>query len=110
MVARWVGKAEYKASAQGVIEVLWPKSLFTKLGYPCVHTPIIRSDNLTTKSIVENLVFHLYSKHIEIYVHFEIRYVPTSHQVVDIFTKGLPRNRFQSLCDKLSVRIAVTLG
>jgi len=70
MVARSVGKAKYRAIGQGVTEVLWLKSLFTKLGYLCVHTLIIWSDNLTTKSIVENSIFHLRSKHIEIYVYF----------------------------------------
>lgn len=36
----------------------------------------------------------------------EIRYVPTSHQVADIFAKGLPRNRFQPLCDKLGLKLS----
>ena len=46
VVARSVGEAEYRVVAQGVIEVLWLKSLFSELGYPCVHMPILWCDNL----------------------------------------------------------------
>ena len=70
-------------------EVLWLKSLFSELGYLCVHTPIIWSDNQAAKSIVENPVFHARTKHFEINIHFvrekveknefEIRYVPTTY-------------------------------
>lgn len=114
MVARSIGEVEYRAIVQGVTEVLRLKSIFSELGYSCVHTPIIWSDNLATKSMVENLVFHSRTKHIEIDIHFvtkkvekneiEIRYVFTSHQVADVFIKGLQRIRFKYLCDKLHMR------
>ena len=84
-------------------EVLWLKSLFSELGYPCAHTPILWCDNLAAKSIVENPVFHSHTKHIEIDVHFgqekvengkvQIRYVPTLHQVADIFTKRIVKGQ-----------------
>jgi len=81
---------------------MWLKSLFVELGYPCTAIPIVWSDNLATKSMVENPIFHSRTKHVEIDVHFvrekvengevEVRYVPTADQVVDILTKGLPRD------------------
>ena len=71
---------------QGITEILWLKSLFSEIGYPCGHVPILWCDNLASKNIAENLVFHSRTKHIEIDVHFvhekiengeiEIRYVP----------------------------------
>ena len=85
MVARSVGEAEYHALAQGVIEIMWLKSLFSEVGYPLSGIPILWCDNLAAKSITENAVFHSRTKHIEIDVHFvrekmekgeiEIRYV-----------------------------------
>ena len=88
MVARFVGEAEYRAVVQGVTEILWLKSLFFELGYPCAKIPVIWSDNLAAaKSIDENPVFHSRTKDIEIDVHFvrekvenrdvEIKYIPT---------------------------------
>jgi len=114
IVARSVGEANYQAMAQGVTEVMWLKSLFTELGYSLSHVPVLWCDNLATKSIAENSVFHSRTKHIEINVHFvrekvenaeiDIRYVPTLYQVADIFTKRLSRDRFSFLCNKLGLR------
>jgi len=95
---------------------LWLKSLFFDLGYSCVNTPVIWSDNLAAKSIVKKPAFHSHTKHIEIDVHFvrekvengevEIRYVLTSHQVANILTKGLPRNHFLFLWDKHGLKLS----
>jgi len=82
-----VGEAEYRAIALGVTELMWLKLLFQELGYPCAAIPIVWSDNLATKSMSENSIFHSRTKHIELDIHFvrekvesgevEIRYVPT---------------------------------
>ena len=52
-----MGEAEYRAIGLGVTELMWLKSLFQELGYPCVVIPIIWSDNLAAKSMSENPVF-----------------------------------------------------
>lgn len=70
VVARSIGEAKYQAIALGVTELLWMRSLFSKLGYPCTTTSIVLSDNLATKSIAKNPVFHSQTKHIEIDIHF----------------------------------------
>ena len=64
--------------------------------------------------VLQNLVFHSRTKHIEIDVHFvrekvengivKIQYVPSLHQLANIFTKGLPSNRFRFLCERLNLK------
>ena len=99
-MARSVGEAEYRVVALGVTELVWLKNLLLELGYPCEAIPIVWCDNLATKSMAKNPVYHSRTKHIGVDVHFvrekvengevEIRYVPTAEQVADVFTKGLP--------------------
>lgn len=119
MVARLVEKDEYRALAQGVTELLWLKSLFSELGYldTLSSKPIVWSDNLAAKNMAENPVFHERTKHIELDIHFirekvekdeiEIRYMPTEHQIADVFTKGLTKDRFQFLCSKLGLKFSL---
>ena len=116
VVARFVGEAKYRVIALGVTELMWLKTLFQELGYPCTVVPIVWSDNLAAKSMFENPVFHSRTKHIEVDVHFvrekvensevEVRYVPTANQVADVLTKVLPRDRFKFLGARLGLTLS----
>ena len=73
----------------------------------------ILGDNTSSISISKNLVMHSKTKHIPIKYHFrceqvleqkvKLEYIPSKEQVVDIFTKPLPRETFEYLRQKLGV-------
>ena len=74
---------------------------------------VIFCDNTSAINISKNLVMHTKTKHIAIKYHFlrelvqdkEVRleYVNTKEQIVDIFTKPLPKDAFLYLRGKLGV-------
>ena len=73
----------------------------------------IHYDNQSRIKLIENLVFHDKSKHIEIKYHYiwdmvqrraiKLQYVPTEEQVVDVLTKPLSCVKFEHFQDKLGV-------
>ena len=75
-------------------------------------TPIFY-DNTSEINISKNPVMHSKTKHIPIKFHFlrehvtkkniKMEYVETKEQIVDIFTKPLPRETFEYLGQKLGV-------
>ena len=79
----------------------------------CSPPVSIMCDNTSAISISKNHVMHSKTKHIPIKYHFlrehvlekkvKLEYVPSKEQVVDIFTKLLPREAFEYLRQKLGV-------
>jgi hypothetical protein len=73
----------------------------------------IYCDNTSAINISKNPVMHSMTKHIPIKYHFlwekvaenniRVEYVGTKEQVVDIFTKLLPRESFEYLRQRLGV-------
>ena len=73
----------------------------------------IYCDNTSDINISKNPVMHSKKKHIPIKYHFlreqvaekniRVEYVGTKEQVADIFTKSLPREAFEYLCQRLGV-------
>ena len=77
------------------------------------RTMNIHYDNSSVINISKNHVLHSRTKHIEIYNHFirdlvegkvlSLEFVPTEHQLVDIFTKPLDSLRFKYLRKSLGI-------
>nr|GEX32490.1 copia protein [Tanacetum cinerariifolium] len=71
-------------------------------------------DNKSTIALCCNNIKHSRAKHFDVHYHFikeqvkngnvELYFVRTEYQLADIFTKPLPRERFNFLIEKLSMR------
>ena len=70
-------------------------------------------DNTPTINISKNLVMHTKTKHIALKYHYvkelvqdkevKLEYIHTTEQIVDIFTKALPKDAHEYLRGKLGV-------
>ena len=114
MVARSSAKAEFRAMAHGICEILWMKILLKELGYDSKDPIKLFCDNKATINIAHNPVLHDRTKHMEIDRSFIKEkqckgiictpYVRTGDQLVDILTKGTATNHFHRILDKLGMR------
>nr|GEU78470.1 retrovirus-related Pol polyprotein from transposon TNT 1-94 [Tanacetum cinerariifolium] len=74
----------------------------------------LNCDNKSAIALCYNNVQHYRAKHIDVPYHFikeqvengivELYFVRTEYQLADIFTKPLPRERFNFLIDKLGMK------
>nr|GEY37478.1 retrovirus-related Pol polyprotein from transposon TNT 1-94 [Tanacetum cinerariifolium] len=103
-------KAEYIALSGCCAQILWMCSQLTNYGFQFNKIPLYY-DNKSAIALCCNNVQHLRSRHIDVRYHFikeqmengivEPYFVQTEYQLADIFTKPLPRERFNFLIEKL---------
>ncbi|GJS00185.1 retrovirus-related pol polyprotein from transposon TNT 1-94 [Tanacetum coccineum] len=106
-------KAEYIALSGCCAQILWMRSQLTDYGFKFNKIPLY-CDNKSAIALCYNSVQHSRSKHIDVRYHFikeqvenrvvELYFVRTEYQLVDIFTKALPRERFNFLVEKLGMK------
>ena len=112
-VSRSSAEAEYRSLASSAAEITWLTFLLRNIDIQLHEPPQLLCDNLSALHMIVNLVFHARSKHIELDYHFVwekvasgvliTRFLPSSLQVADIFTKALPKTSFQVFRFKLRV-------
>ncbi|GJS46494.1 hypothetical protein Tco_0596615 [Tanacetum coccineum] len=105
-------EAEYIAMYGCCAQILWMRSQLTDYGFAFNKIPLY-CDNRRAIALYCNNVQHSRSKHIDIRHHFireqvnngvvELYFVTTDYQLADIFTKALPRERFEFLLLRLGM-------
>ncbi|GKA27851.1 copia protein [Tanacetum coccineum] len=106
-------EAEYIAISGCYAQILWMRSQLTDYGFAFNNIPLY-CDNKSAIALCCNNVQHSRSKHIDIRHHFireqvengvvELYFVMTDYQLADIFTKALPRERFEFLLPRLGMK------
>ncbi|GJW51420.1 hypothetical protein Tco_0092771 [Tanacetum coccineum] len=106
-------EAEYISLSGCCAQILWMRSQLTDYGFQFNKIPLY-CDNKSAIALCCNNVQHSRAKHIDVRYHFikeqvengivELYFVRTEYQLADIFTKPLPRERFNFLIDKLGMR------
>ena len=112
-VARSSTEAEYRSMAHTTAELTWITYLFQDTGVSISRAPQLFCDNISSLHMSVNPVFHARTKHIELDYHFArekvamgalvTRYIPTSSQLADVFTKPLAKDPFVTFRSKLGV-------
>ncbi|PNX56481.1 putative copia-type protein [Trifolium pratense] len=112
-VARSSTEAEYRTIGSTTTELLWLQQLLLELGIQLPQPPTIFTDNIGANYLCTNPVFHTRMKHLAIDYHFvrdlvgkkelKVSHVPSSHQLADLLTKPLARNRHDFLTSKIGV-------
>ncbi|GKD64482.1 hypothetical protein Tco_1306590 [Tanacetum coccineum] len=111
-----VGCQDTRRSTSGSAQFLGDKlmrSQLTDYGFQFNKIPLY-CDNKSAIALCCNNVHHSRAKHIDVRYHFikekvengivELYFVQTEYQLADIFTKPLPRERFNFLIEKLGMR------
>nr|GFA54613.1 copia protein [Tanacetum cinerariifolium] len=106
-------EAEYIAMSGCCAQILWMRSQLTDYGFDFNKIPLY-CDNRSAIALCCNNVQHSRSKHIDIRHHFireqvkrgvvELYFVTTDYQLADIFTKALPRQRFEFILLRLGMK------
>nr|GEX16806.1 retrovirus-related Pol polyprotein from transposon TNT 1-94 [Tanacetum cinerariifolium] len=106
-------EAEYISMSRCYAQILWMRSRLTDYGFAFHKIPMYY-DNRSAIALCCNNVQHSRSKHINIRHHFirekvekgvvELFFVTMDYQLTDIFTKALPRERFEFLLPRLGMK------
>ncbi|GJU49259.1 retrovirus-related pol polyprotein from transposon TNT 1-94 [Tanacetum coccineum] len=106
-------KAEYIALSGCCAQIIWMRSQLTDYGFQFNKIPLY-CDNKSAIALCCKNIQHSRAKHIDVRYNFikeqvengivELYFVRTEYQLADIFTKPLPRERFNFLIEKLGMR------
>ena len=114
IVSRSSAEAECRSMAMTTCELTWLKALLESLGVSHLAPMSLHCDNQSALHMSQNPVFHERTKHIEVDCHFirdaivagsiTTKFVTSSLQLADIFTKALGKQQYEFLLRKLGIR------
>ena len=94
-------------------ELAWLTRLLHEFTVPAIVPVPLKCDSQAAIYIAKNPVYHECTKHIDLDCYFvreklqdgliSLSYVPTQHQLADVFTKSLSRPAHQILISKLGM-------
>ncbi|GJU03899.1 retrovirus-related pol polyprotein from transposon TNT 1-94 [Tanacetum coccineum] len=106
-------EAEYVALSASCAQVMWMRTQLKDYGFNYNKIPLY-CDSQSAIAISCNPVQHSRTKHIHTRYHFikehveygiiELYFVRTKYQLTDMFTKDLPKDRFQYLIRRIGMR------
>ena len=104
-ISQCTTEEEYVVAANNYIQIMWMKQMLKDIGIEFSKPIIIHCDITSTVSMSKNHVLHPKTKHISIKYHvlrekvtekkIELEYISTKQNIVDIFTKPLPKDTFE---------------
>ena len=113
VVSRSSAEAEYRGVANAAAECCWLRHLLSELHVKLDKATLVYCDNISAVYLSTNPVHHGRAKHVELDVHFvrekvavgqcQVLQVPTTQQLADVMTKGLPTASFREFRDSLCV-------
>ncbi|GJX40391.1 retrovirus-related pol polyprotein from transposon TNT 1-94 [Tanacetum coccineum] len=111
--------AEYVSLSACCAQVIWMRTQLLDYGFH-YHKILIYCDSKSAIAISCNPVQHSRTKHINIRYHFikehvekgiiELYFVETEYQLVDLFTKAFPKERFEFLVHKIGFGFVNNIG
>ena len=111
-------EAEYRTMSAATSEIVWLQNLLKVMGLQQQRLPLLLFDNLSAVCLTTNPRFHKRSKHFDIDYHYvrervalkalEVKHIPASLQLADVFTKSLSQEPFFKWRNKLGVSFPPT--
>lgn len=94
-------------------EIVWLQHLLKIMGLQQQVTPLLLCDNLSAVCLSANPMFHKRTKHFDVDYHYvrervamkalEVKHIPATLQIADVFTKPLSHEAFAKWRSKLGV-------
>lgn len=113
-------EVEYVSASEATAQAIWLRFVLDDFGEMQADATPLFCDNMSAISMAKNPVFHQKTRHINRRYHFiresmnegliNMKFCPSEEQLADIFTKALPKERFNQLRLNLGVKSVNGLG